>query len=256
MDIDDWSPDDTEQQLAEAARRSAVLALEAGVTQQSAGGIVEKLRALAEDALREQKRRSPPHAPMACRAGCDHCCHMRALATAPEVVAIVGYIRTHFSAREIDDLIARVVQTDEATHGMTDEERGQDGRACPLLVGGHCSVYAVRPLECQGYNSTNVEACREARDDYLEWDVPMYFPQFSIFKQVQAGLLQGLIGIDRAGRILDLTTALRIALGTPGAIESWTNGEDVFRSAALPASDPEQRAFKPWVPSDELRHFD
>ena len=75
----------------------------------------------------------------------------------------------------------------------------------------------------------------------------------TVNKSAQAGLLQGLTGAGYRPRLVELTAALRVVFEDPTAIGRWLEGENTFASAELDPSDPEQRAFLPWVPSDELR---
>ena len=77
---------------------------------------------------------------------------------------------------------------------MSDEAWGEARLPCPLLVASECSVYPVRPLDCRAYNSRSVAACRDAFDDYADWDVPVDSRASVDYKNVQAGLLQALAG--------------------------------------------------------------
>ena len=190
---------------------------------------------------------------LSCRAGCTFCCHMRVVATVPEVAAVVAFVRDTFSQSQLEALRDRVIAVDDVTRGFSDEDWGVARLPCPLLVNGACSVYAARPLDCRGYNSTSLDACRAAFEDYLAWDVPAHEQLRSVYKSAQAGLIQGMVATDRRPRLVQLTAALRIALHDPTAIDRWIAGENAFAAAELDEADPEQRAFLPWVPSDELR---
>ncbi len=213
------------------------------------------LRAAAESAERSSEMMKPPadHQAHACRMDCSYCCHMRVVATIPEIIALAHFIALNFSAEAIAALRKRVIETDERTHGLSDEQWGAGRHACPLLVGKKCSVYAARPLDCRGYNSTDVKACHAAAKDYLEWEVPMDNSWTLAFKSAQAGILQALAGIGQRPRLVEVTAALRVVLSDSTAIERWFGGENPFAEAEIDCADPEQRAFLPWVPSDELR---
>jgi len=203
----------------------------------------------AEEACSEALARRP----LACREGCDYCCHMRVVVTEVEAVALASYILGSLTKSELRTLSERITATAARTRGMTDEEWGAARVPCPLLVDGRCSAYAARPLECRGYNSEDAEACHRAYVDYLDWDVPMNRDYFSVHKQYQAGLLHATVAAGMGGRVLELTAALEIALCGDRTPTRWKCGEDVFADAELNATDPERRAFLPWTPSDELR---
>lgn len=208
---------------------------------------------IGAEAVQATSSEHDEHATIACRAGCDHCCHMRVVATVPEVIALRDFLVETVPARELRELKQRIVAVNERTQGLTDEEWGLGHHPCPVLVQGRCSAYEMRPLDCRAYNSTDAAACADAAQDYSEWDVPVDIGLMSKHKSAQAGLLQGLAAAGRRPRLVELTSALRVAFCDATSIERWLEGDDTFKRAELPASDPEQRAFMPWVPSDELR---
>lgn len=241
-----------EFRVHEAARDSVAGTFSGIVTEKSVPEAIEGLVHLAEKLTARYKEVEPPASPIHCRAGCSHCCHMRVHVTPPEVIILAQFIRDRFSETELQSLKSRLERADQITRGMTDEEHGRAGIRCPLLVDDHCSAYEARPLECRGYVSMNVNACREVSDDYSTWNVPLYFPQYSIFKNAQAGLVAALVGAGYNFEVLELIAGLRIALEVPDAAEQWLAGKDVFRDASLPPSDPEAVALHPWTPTFDV----
>ncbi len=95
----------------------------------------------------------------------------------------------------------------------------------------------------------DVAACEVASKNYEAWNVPLYFPQFSIFKNAQIGFLAALVQYGHDVELFGLIAALRIALENPDAAEDWLAGKDVFKGAALSDSDPEILALRPWAPT-------
>jgi hypothetical protein len=61
----------------------------------------------------------------------------------------------------------------------------------------------------------------------------MYGPQLRVAVFVLDGLPAGLVESRLDGALLELTSALRIALETPSAEERWLAGEAVFKEARL-----------------------
>jgi len=212
---------------------------------------VRAIAGLAEQSYGQMERATSSRQRIACKAGCSHCCYMRVVATVPEVIALADFVALNFSKAQFAAMRKRVMNV--KTRGLTDEQWGVAHHACPLLVDGECSAYAARPLECRGYNSTDVRACRAAAKDYLEWEVPMDAALMSTFKSAQAGLLQALTHFGHSPRLVELTAALRVIFRDECAIDRWLAGENPFAEAEIDLWDPEQRAFLPWVPSDELR---
>jgi Fe-S-cluster containining protein len=239
--------------IAEFARRALSGAPLEAAGRDVAARAVQSVAEFAERSYGGLPRQAADRPALACKPGCSHCCHMRVVATVPEVIALADFIAANFSAAAIEAIGMRVAETDEKTHGLSDEQWGAGRFACPLLAEDRCSVYTARPLDCRGYNSASLAACRAAFLDYGEWDVPMDGVLTAAYKSAQAGLLQALAGAGCRPRLVELTAALRIVLEDATAIDRWFAGENPFADAELDPSDPEQRAFLPWVPADELR---
>jgi Fe-S-cluster containining protein len=248
MDGNDYSRRRAWHQVAEAARARADAQFGAEVDTAEVCTTIDALTALGDAGLDRSNART------ACSKGCSYCCHMRVVATAPEVLRIAVFVEQTFSVEERAALTRRVAATDEQARGMSDEAWGKARLPCPLLVAGECSVYPVRPLDCRAYNSCSVAACRAAFDSYADWDVPVDIEHQSFYKSLQAGLLQALAGSGRASVLLELTAALRLLLEDPYAVARWCVGENAFAGAELGYDDPEMLAFLPWTPSDTLRN--
>ena len=236
-----------QHQLAEIARARVGGQLDAGVASTVVCAAIDTLIALGEADPAGSNSRT------ACSKGCSYCCHMRVVVTAPEVLRIATFIDETFSVEERTALARRVAATDEQARGMSDEAWGEARLPCPLLIANECSVYPVRPLDCRAYNSLSAASCRDAFESYSDWDVPVDAEHQSVYKTVQAGLLQALAGSGRSTSLLELTAALRVILKDPFAILRWCAGQNVFGAAELPPHDPEQQAFLPWTPSDYVR---
>jgi Fe-S-cluster containining protein len=246
----------SDAKLAGLARRVANNLFANGATESACMSLVDDLTALAGEAVEARKKAQPPSAPIACRKGCDSCCYMRVVATVPEIVSVIAYLRETFSSDELAALRERMTAVARAGAKMSDEEWGVRGVPCPFLVEGNCSIYAARPLECRGYNSMNVDACIAAREHYLDWDVPMYLPEFAAYKQIQAGILQALETAGLSASIVELSAAVEAVLSNGETIAEWLGGAPAFEGAELDPYDPERRAFLPWTPSDEIRGFE
>lgn len=201
-----------EFRVTETARDLAAARLGKNASPGGLSSAVAEVFRTAETLADERTKEEPPRSPVACRAGCAYCCYLRVNVTPPEVIFLAEFVRRTFSATQLEALKMRVRQADNVTHGMTEEAHAEASVPCPLLVDDHCSVYNVRPLECRAYNSMDVAACRRALDDYGASDVPVYLPQYSIFKNAQAGLISAMFGADHPFEVLELTAALRIAL--------------------------------------------
>ena len=154
---------DTENALSEAKARS------------SAADVLKLAhRALrrAEEVIVEVLDLVPPPRPIACKANCPWCCHIRLTATPPEVLLVLDYIAGNFTAGEVTALQRKVANIDAYTRGLDGEDRARLRLPCPLLKDGSCSVHPVRPLSCRAVVSVDVAACKRAYESRMEDPVP------------------------------------------------------------------------------------
>ena len=99
---------------------------------------------------------------MACRDGCDMCCYLRVVATAPEVFALVDFLRSTLSQTQITEFEQRVQSTADRVAAMSVHEHMHTNVPCPVLSDGRCLGYAARPMMCRSYHSTERDACENA----------------------------------------------------------------------------------------------
>ncbi len=184
-----------------------------------------------------------------CEKGCNFCCHMQVCVTAPEVLCVFARIAERCTPREISALKERLEKTYPQGRGLTDKSYGQLGISCPLLVSEECSIYSDRPIECRAYVSTELSACKAARDDYLHWNVPIDQAKYAIYKSAQAGILAAVTAKGYDPEILELNHAMLIALRHSDPVMSWLNKEPIFEPARISAGDPDYHAIQPWSPS-------
>jgi len=117
-----------------------------------------------EALLEETRADHPPEKPLACRAGCDHCCRSlpEITVTAIETFHITDYITGNSEPAEIEALINTLIKTRAEAET---EAPSWPLAPCPLLKDGRCSIYEARPLICRGYNSYSVSDCEKVKRD-------------------------------------------------------------------------------------------
>lgn len=93
---------------------------------------------------------SAPVAP-ACREGCAFCCFYQVGVYASEMLLIEQYLRQHYAAAHIEQLVKTAEQALASDELQT---------ACPLLVERRCSIYPVRPVRCRNHHALDVNACK------------------------------------------------------------------------------------------------
>ncbi|MGH9201221.1 MAG: YkgJ family cysteine cluster protein, partial [Vicinamibacterales bacterium] len=169
-----------------------------------------------------------------CREGCSYCCCKPGVLVAiPELLRILDHVQTAFDAEAVAAMRERARRYVGQLAGRSFDDPTDQSVPCPLLIDGRCSVYDVRPLTCRGYNSTSVDACRQAHES-----TSVLVPIFALIKDVTDGTTVGFatrlreIGFNDA--LVDLGTALNIALETGGGFsEAIVGGAD----ALLPAQN-------------------
>jgi Fe-S-cluster containining protein len=194
---------DAGRALTLAALRSGIR-LEAMVSAAAdAADYADEAQTIVDDEYR-------PH--LDCQSGCSYCCRKPGvLVTVPEFLRILDHAGSTLGADGTRALADRAQRYASQLEGRCFDDPTNDSVPCPLLSEGMCTVYAVRPLVCRGYNSTNVDACRNACDDAA---VPV--PIFAMLKDVTdgatVGVAQSLQALGANGALIDLGTALHLAL--------------------------------------------
>jgi Fe-S-cluster containining protein len=147
-----------------------------------------------------------------CQKGCTYCCcKPGVLVTLPEFLRILESVESTVEDDGRRSLVDRARRYATQLEGRRFDDPTNEAIPCPLLADGICTVYEVRPLVCRGYNSTDVNACRAAGDD-----ASVSVPIFAVLKDVTdgatVGVSQGLQRRGESGALIDLGTALHLAL--------------------------------------------
>lgn len=96
---------------------------------------------------------------LACRAGCDACCHLHVMVPPGVPEAIARHLVAHLSPPLLTALKAELQKATDAGQGVPDPSKLH--YRCPLLgIDGLCTVYEVRPLTCRAFTSKSAAACR------------------------------------------------------------------------------------------------
>jgi hypothetical protein len=189
-----------------------------------------------------------PEGTVACKAGCDHCCHQVVHVTPPEALAIVDTLRRTLCGAELSSLAARVSSARERNQGLAPVDRFTSDHPCPFLEAGQCSIYEVRPLACRGMNSRDAAGCATilqdplARAEFLTNPRAGYsFAQpIRAFLAISAGLQLGLSEVYQLDmHPLELVAAIDLLLsGGPSLPAQWISGQPTFGPArATDATD-------------------
>ncbi|MBB6097271.1 Fe-S-cluster containining protein [Deinobacterium chartae] len=226
----------------EAATRAAALNREYGLQlarlrQQLEEAAGEADLARVADALHgaytehaERPRAAWEAAPaLACKAGCTPCCHLRVRTTPLEVFALAAAVRALPGGGRVR-LERRLRAAARAAARLSHRQWNLQGPGCPLLEGGRCGLYAVRPLTCRAHHSLALRPCQQlhARGEAaLPTD-----PERELTGLLFVGAVsEASAALGRQSDAVELTGALLAALENPELAERWQAGERVFKSA-------------------------
>ena len=218
----------------ESANTLTMDALRAGIRLQTVICAAADVAHYADEALAIVQDEYRPR--LDCRAGCSYCCcKPGVLVSVPDLLRIVDHIGSAFSADAAAAVGERARRYASQMEGRGLSEYVGESVPCPLLVDGRCSVYDIRPLVCRGYNSTNVDRCRQAH-----LDPEALVPIFSVLKDVTDGAMVGAAqGLKAAGfndALVDLGTGLNIALSANDRFTAAVVAGDTLLATAENAS--------------------
>lgn len=175
---------------------------------------------------------------VACRSGCDHCCHQSVGVTPPEALRIFAYLKASLVESEWEDMKNLFAEKRAATRHLSSDERFSPDHPCPFLREKSCSIYQVRPLTCRGANSLDALDCEERLRDpekrkrFLSDGTGgrMLLEPVRAMQALSAGLQLALFELfDLDMRPLDLIGAMDL-LFTRGqvVIDEWFDGKVGF----------------------------
>ncbi len=179
--------------------------------------------------------------PIACRAGCSTCCHMKVETRAHDLLPLAAWIKEHFSAEQQAALMGRLEAYIARTEGQSVEQQLRINFPCPLLSAeGWCTAYEARPATCRVAHSIDVKPCLYAFEHPEDLDAPtgadkdMRLIMRVAHDAVAWAFQEG--GHDM--ELYQLSAGLAEALKDPTAQERWQAGERAFSDAALSRGTP------------------
>jgi Fe-S-cluster containining protein len=205
-----------------AAAARLLLDILTGKARRRAGDAAKRAVELFDRSL----ARAPEDMPIACRRGCNFCCHGQVSASAPELFLLARHINEQ-GGGDPSGVLARLREVDAKTRGLDPVERHKLRQPCALLVSGECSVYAARPLSCRAFASYSREKCEHAFAFGGE-DIPVPKFNMSLRSASKQALWSALAYAGLPIKSYELAHGLIVALETPDAEQRWLAGEDVF----------------------------
>jgi Fe-S-cluster containining protein len=168
---------------------------------------------------------------VACTRGCSFCCSLQVQVQPHETFTLAAWLRRHFSAERVTQVIERLRANAEQTREMGDETRKRSNIRCALLGDdGACTVYEARPAQCRRFHSTRLEVCKASyanpADDSVESPAHPGVTHNAdvIITQAQHAVRDA--GLDATP--MDMNLALLEALDNPKALRRWRDGKKPF----------------------------
>lgn len=181
---------------------------------------------------------------IACRSGCNFCCHLRVMVRPHEAIALfrtLGGMPGALASRvrqQIQQNAASITRLGAAGHARS-------RLACAFLVDGACSAYEARPFACAGFHSLDRGRCEQ--DHKASGSAAAPATEGSGIPALE-GLVTALGALGRsvdeslAQRGLDaqpveLHTALAALIRNPGLIARWRSGKSLGLNAGTDAAE-------------------
>jgi len=169
--------------------------------------------------------------PMACAAGCPHCCVLNVAVLLPEGLAIADMLQAQLAPAALDRLRQRLAIHSSWVRWMDDEERTARTAYCPLLdSAGRCAVHPVRPLACRGVAALDSSSCREAFNPIISDQarlVPADLLRRMVYDEAFRALARALKSNGLEDRSIDLVEGIRAFLERPGCRELYLSGVEL-----------------------------
>lgn len=177
----------------------------------------------------EENGQSPK---VACRSGCNYCCHSQINIIPIEALLISAFIKTDFTCTEVSALNAGISRIQFLTAGKTLEQvyAIKDELPCLFLKKGKCSIYKIRPSICRSWNSLDSKVCKAAYEsvDYKSAVTCSPARNF-VFGTTRALFEQLSQAYSLQSDTLLLHNAMSDCITNPDSFVQWTKGCKVFR---------------------------
>jgi Fe-S-cluster containining protein len=161
---------------------------------------------------------------IACRVGCNFCCHLQVRVLPHEAIALFRYLKSQMPAATAQRVRAKI---DDYTALPSPPLR----RPCAFLIDGECSAYEVRPSACAGYHSLSKERCEQSFKDPTLATSTVVLRSF----QVVAAALEDALKAELSTQGLshdpsELHAAVAALLAKPALIARWRAGRPLLDS--------------------------
>jgi Fe-S-cluster containining protein len=166
---------------------------------------------------------------IACRAGCNFCCHLQVMILPHEAIALFRYLGSRIPKDQAAAVRKRVLENAAQVSKLAREGRSPTNMACAFLVDGRCSAYEARPAACSGYHSLSREKCEESyrHGGNLPEGIPVLEALRYVAAALDAGMDQALSTAKLSSTRIELNTAIAALIRNPALIQRWRSGREL-----------------------------
>jgi Fe-S-cluster containining protein len=182
------------------------------------------------DRLLEQAAQHLPQggAVLACRPGCNFCCHLQVRVLPHEAIALFRHLQSRMAPGTAERVRMKIREYTQAPQpaGHTAARR-----ACAFLIDGECSAYEVRPSACAAYHSVSKQRCEQSFDDpSLPSGTVALEGLMLVALAVEEGVNVALQSEGLSHTPIELHTAVAALLANPALIARWRAGRALLKS--------------------------
>jgi hypothetical protein len=161
---------------------------------------------------------------LACRAGCNFCCHLRVQVRPYEAIALFRYLQSRMPGALAQQVRSALRQNMQMAPGAP--------RACAFLVAGECAAYEARPGACAAYHSLSRDRCEQSfRDPAIASGTVALQGLQAVALGLEAGVDEALRAEGLSNVALELHTAVAALLADPALIARWRAGRPLIKES-------------------------
>jgi Fe-S-cluster containining protein len=186
--------------------------------------LVARINALMDQALESFRGDG-----LACREGCNFCCHLRVMVFPHEAIALFRYLDRHMPQEQADGIRARLSENAERRAKLSGAGQLVPAMRCAFLIDGRCSAYEVRPAACSAYHSLSKGRCEDGfhKEPGAVHRIPVLQALRYVAAALDEGMDKGLAVAGLNGMHIELHTALAALVRDPGLIDKWRAGGEL-----------------------------
>ena len=207
--------------FSEVAAAADIVA--SGVSQANSGKSASRAMKKIYDIVEISTRGHSQVQLLACKKGCNYCCHQYVSASPLELFYLANMIK---NAADEHDYVGPVDHAATLLKDTPQAEITNHKTRCGLLTDA-CSVYPGRPISCRGYASEDVEKCISWLTD-RSVGVPINMQHINFANMAKIAIWAALLDRKLPRKSYELNHGLNVVMSMDDAEDRWLRGENIF----------------------------